>query len=161
VNVTSRTATSDDVDELIRLYRLLEAEQAALRPLWPLADGLDEPIEASFRAVLADPESTLIVGELDAVPLGLLWTRPEPLLTQAEGERVGTIRLIFTQLEARGIGIGEAMMAQAMGAMRAAGLRYMDARVSPGHRFAKNFFEANGFKARLILMHRDDQPADD
>jgi hypothetical protein len=27
--------------------------------------------------------------------------------------------------------------------------------VSPGHRIAKNFFEANGFKARHIVMHHD------
>ena len=31
-----------------------------------------------------------------------------------------------------------------------------DVRVLPGHRLAKNFFEANGFSARLIVMHRDD-----
>lgn len=159
MNVTSRDATADDLDDLIRLYRLLEAEQAALRPMWPLADGLDEPVDEALGEVLGDPESVLLIGALDDVPLGFLWARPEPLLAQAKGERVGTVRLIFTEPEARGVGIGEAMMQRALDALRGAGLRYLDARVSPGHRFAKNFFESNGFKARLIIMHRDDLTA--
>ncbi|MDJ0961145.1 MAG: GNAT family N-acetyltransferase [Acidimicrobiia bacterium] len=156
MNVAARHATPADLDELIRMYRLLEAEQAALRPLWPVADGLDEPIVESFDAILDDPDSILLVGSLDDVPLGFLWARPEDLLAQAGGEQVGVIRLIFTELEARGIGIGDAMITSALDQLRGRGLRYFDARVSPGHRHAKNFFEANGFKARLIFMHSKD-----
>ena len=156
MNISSRNATPDDVDELIRMYRLLEAEQAALRPLWPLADGLDEPIVGSFHDILVDDESVLLIGTLDDVPLGFLWARPEDLLAQAAGERVGVVRLIFTEEDARGVGIADAMMTSALDRLRGSGLRYFDARVSPGHRLAKNFFESNGFKARLIFMHRDD-----
>ena len=156
MNISSRNATPDDVDELIRMYRLLEAEQAALRPLWPLADGLDEPIVDSFHDILVDDESVLLIGTLDDVPLGFLWARPEDLLAQAAGERVGVVRLIFTEEDARGVGIADAMMTSALDRLRGSGLRYFDARVSPGHRLAKNFFESNGFKARLIFMHRDD-----
>lgn len=156
MNVTARPATTADLDELTRMYRLLEAEQAALRPLWPLADGLDEPIVDSFAEILGDVDSILLVGMLDDVPLGFLWARPEDLLAQANGEQVGVIRLIFTEFEARGIGIGDAMITSALDQLRGRGLRYFDARVSPGHRHAKNFFEANGFKARLIFMHSKD-----
>jgi ribosomal protein S18 acetylase RimI-like enzyme len=161
VNITSRTATTDDVDELIRLFRLLEVEQAALRPLWPLADGLDEPIIESFHEILEDDESVLLIGAIDAVPVGFLWARPEDLLAQAAGERVGVIRLIFTEAEARGVGVAAEMASLALDRLRGMGLRYLDARVSPGHRLAKNFFEANGFKARLIFMHRDDEASED
>jgi ribosomal protein S18 acetylase RimI-like enzyme len=157
VNVTSRPSTSDDLDELVRLYRLLEAEQAALRPFWPLADGLDEPVVESFAKILVDPESILLVGTVDGVPLGFLWARPEDLLAQAGGERVGVIRLIFTEPGARGVGVGHVMTVSALDSLRGSGLRFFDARVSPGHRHAKNFFEAHGFKARLIFMHRDDE----
>ena len=139
------------------MYRLLEAEQAALRPLWPLADGLDEPVVESFQSVMDADESLVIIGTINDVPVGFLWARPEDLLVQAAGERVGVIRLIFTEPEARGVGIGDAMAASALDQLRGMGLRYFDARVSPGHRLAKNFFEANGFKARLIFMHRDDE----
>ena len=50
----SRPATHDDIPELERLYRALAEEQAALRPLWPWADGLDVPIADSFASVLID-----------------------------------------------------------------------------------------------------------
>ena len=156
MNVSARPASAEDLDDLTALYRDLATEQAELRPLWPLADGLDEPVEVSFRSVLDDPRTVLLIGTINDVPVGLLWARPEPLLAQAAGEEVATIRLIYTQPEARGVGVGEAMMAAAMATLRSAGFRYFDARVSPGHRLAKNFFESNGFKARLILMHRDD-----
>lgn len=157
MNVTSRPATTGDLDELVRLYRLLEAEQAALRPFWPLADGLDEPVVESFGKLLVDPDTLLLIGAVDGAPLGFLWARPEDLLSQAGGEQVGVIRLIFTEEGARGVGVGHAMASAALDHLRGSGLRFFDARVSPGHRHAKNFFEAHGFKARLIFMHRDDE----
>ena len=39
---------------------------------------------------------------------------------------------------------------------RASGHTLFDAHVLPGHRLAKNFFEAGGFSARSIIMHHDD-----
>jgi GNAT superfamily N-acetyltransferase len=138
------------------MYRELEAEQADLRPLWPLADGLDEPITESFESVMRDQASLLVIGEIDGVPLGFCWARSEPLLSQAGNDRVGVIRLIFTDREARGVGVGEAMILPVLDELRSRGHHLFDARVSPGHRHAKNFFESNGFSARLIIMHHDD-----
>jgi len=155
---TSRPATTDDISELVRMYRELEIEQSNLRPLWPLADGLDEPIGESFGAVLDDADSLMVVGEIDQVPLGFAWARSEELLSQAGGERVAVVRLIFTDHEARGVGVGDAMITLVLHEMRQRGHRWFDARVSPGHRLAKNFFESNGFAARLIVMHHNDDP---
>ena len=42
-------------------------------------------------------------------------------------------------------------------ALRRQGLVRFDAHVLPGHRLAKNFFEAGGFSARSIVMHHDDE----
>lgn len=156
MQVTSRAATVDDIDILMAMYRVLSDEQEALRPLWPLADGLAEPATAALEEILGDEDSLLLVGEIDGYPLGFLWARVEPLLPQAEGEDVGVIRLIFTDPEARGVGVGDAMITQALAELRGRGLRFFDARVSPGHRNAKNFFESNGFSARLIVMHHAD-----
>ena len=157
MQVTSRAATTDDVDTIIAMYRVLADEQEALRPLWPLADGLAEPAEAALREILAADDSLLLIGEIDHYPLGFLWARVEALLPQAAGDEVGVIRLIFTDPEARGVGVGDAMITQALAELRSRGLQYFDARVSPGHRHAKNFFESNGFSARLIVMHHADQ----
>lgn len=156
MEISVRDAGPDDVDVLVALYRELEAEQAALRPLWPLADGLDEPVAESLAAAIGDGEVTVLVGMIDGHPLGFLYASAEPLLAQAGGAQVGTVRLIYTDPAARGVGVGAAMMELALGRMREAGLHWFDARVSPGHRSAKNFFEAHGFSARLIVMHHSD-----
>ena len=37
MDIAARTAASNDIGTLVHLYPLLEAEQAALKPMWPLA----------------------------------------------------------------------------------------------------------------------------
>lgn len=164
MNPTSRRATVNDIPHLVGLYRLLETEQAALRQMWPYADGLPEPVADSFRELLADDivdgdgDSLVVIGEVDGVPLGFAWCRSESLLPQGEGQRVAAIRLIHTVAEARGVGVGDAMITMVLDEFRQRGHRLFDAHVSPGHRHAKNFFESNGFSARLIVMHHADVP---
>lgn len=156
MEVAARPAGVADVEALIRLYRDMEAEQVALKPMWRLADGLAEPAADAFREILDDPDSYVVVGALDGTPLGFAWARTEALLPQADGERVGVVRLIYTVHAARGVGVGDAMINDVLEELRSRGLTLFDARVSPGHRHAKNFFESNGFSARLIIMHHAD-----
>jgi len=156
MEIEARPATAEDIAALVAMYRDLEDEQGALRPLWPVADGLDEPVSQSFQHAIENPETLVLVGTIDDVPLGFLLARPQPLLSQGGGEEVGTVQLIHTDAAARGVGVGATMMEAAMLWMRGLGLRLFDAIVSPGHRAAKNFFEAQGFSARLIVMHHAD-----
>lgn len=156
MTITARRATHDDVTVLLALYRELEAEQTAIKPMWRLADGLAEPAEQALTEVLDDPDSLVVIGEIDGVALGFAWARSEPLLPQAGDVRVAVVRLIHTTLDARGVGVGDAMIRDVLDEYRSRGHRLFDARVSPGHRLAKNFFESNGFSARLIVMHHAD-----
>ncbi len=154
--VEARPATPDDLPELVRLYGLLEAEMEALRGLWKEADGLPEPVDDALAEAVADPETHVYVGTADEVPFGFILGYSAPLLPQAAGERMATIKLVFTEEEARGVGVGEAMRDTLVGAFRASGHRWFDAHVLPGHRLAKNFFEAGGFSARFIVMNHED-----
>lgn len=154
--IEARQASEDDVPELVRLYRLLEGEQAALKSLWPVADGLAEPIEASLKGILDDPDSSVVIGSIDAIPLGFMWMRREELLPQADGTDAGVARLVFVQVEARGVGVGEAMITMLMEEFRGRGIDLFDSHVSPGHRLAKNFFESHGYSARRIVMHHSE-----
>jgi ribosomal protein S18 acetylase RimI-like enzyme len=154
MEIGAREATTEDLSELRRLYRGLEAEMKALEDLWPLADGLAEPLEAAFEAAIDADDTAVIVGTIDGIPFGFLLGRAEPMLPQADGRRIAAIRLIFTDLEAREVGVGEAMAERYLSAARAAGIELFDAHVAPGHRLAKNFFESHGFSARRIVMHR-------
>jgi ribosomal protein S18 acetylase RimI-like enzyme len=156
VRVTARIAGPEDLPALVGLYRGLEQEMTALHPMWPLADGLAEPVETSLRGLLGDQESIVVIGELDGYPLGFSWARVEQILPQAGGAEVGSIRLIYVDPEAREVAIGEEMRDYVMDLLRKRGISRFDAHVLPGHRLAKNFFEAGGFSARSITMHHDD-----
>lgn len=140
----------------MRLYGGLAAEMSALRPMWALSDALASPIADTLSSMFSASEWSIVVGLLHEVPVGFLVWRDEALLPQAGGKRVAAIRYIFTDPGARGVGVGEAMMAVFFSRAAQHGITRFDAHVSPGHREAKNFFESNGFKARSIVMHRSD-----
>lgn len=156
MEVTARQAEAADVPVLVSLYGQLAEEMTSLHPMWPLADGLPEPIDLSFSDALADEDTIVYLGMIDGYPLGFLLARVEDLLPQAKGERVGSIRMVFVDADAREVGIGESMREMALGELRARGLKRFDAHVLPGHRLVKNFFEAGGFSARSIVMHHAD-----
>ncbi|MGH3649341.1 MAG: GNAT family N-acetyltransferase [Acidimicrobiia bacterium] len=157
MRVTARRAEHADLDILESLYRSLEREMEALHTMWPIADGLKEPVTSSFRDAIDDPETVLLIGEIDGYPFGFLMARVEPLLAQADGELVGAIRLIYVDQEAREVALGEEMRDMALEILRSRGITKFDAHVLPGHRLVKNFFEAGGFSARSIIMHHDDE----
>jgi L-amino acid N-acyltransferase YncA len=157
MDIGQRTATTEDLARIVELYGPAEGEQVVLRELWGLADGIADPLKDTLQSVLDNPESHVIVGLIDGVVFGFAYGSIEDLLPQAGGERIGVIRIIYVEEGARMVGVGEEMLDGMMGWFRSQGLSRFDAIVSPGHRLAKNFFEAAGFKARRITMYRHDQ----
>lgn len=156
MEIGQRPASRDDLLRIVELYSPAEAEQVALREPWRLADGLAEPALRSLETILDDPEAHLLVGLIDGLVFGFAYATIEPLLPQAGGERIGVVRMIYTEDEARMVGVGAAMLDGVISWFRSHGVDRFDAIVSPGHRLAKNFFEAAGFKARRITMYRHD-----
>lgn len=152
--VNARTATPDDIEIIADLYGPARDEQVELREPWGIADGIAEPVVETLAQILEDDESILAVGTIDEVVFGFIWARLEDLLPQAGGERIGTIRLVYVEEQARTVAVGEAMLQLVLDWLRDRGIKRFDAVVSPGHRFAKNFFESAGFKARRITMYR-------
>lgn len=156
LTVAARPATAEDLPDLVRLYQLLEAEMEALRGLWKEADGLPAPVEDALAEAVADPDTLLYVGTADDITFGFILGYSAPLLPQAAGQRMATIKLVFTEEQAREVGVGEVMRDTLLEEFRATGHRWFDAHVLPGHRLAKNFFEAGGFSARFIIMNHED-----
>ena len=155
LTVSARPAADTDLAILATFYGELETEMTALKPVWRFTDGLPEPIDESLTALMSDPNTDVIIGEIDGTPVGFLVWRHTALLPQAGARTAATIELIFTTPAAREVGVGEAMMTSFSEGARDRGIRLFDAIVPPGHRAAKNFFESNGFKARRITMHRE------
>lgn len=153
---TARLATIEDRALLTYLYGLLADEMSGYSNLWGVTDGLPEPVEESWERILTDPDHATVIGSFEGYPFGFLMARIEPVLPQGGGLRLGVIRLVFVDQEARGVGVGESMRDLALASLRDRGISRFDAHVLPGHRFAKNFFEQGGFSARHIVMHHDD-----
>lgn len=160
MQISVRPATNADIHRLVSLYGDMEREQMERKPIWALTDGLDERFDMSLFHAMSDDESWLVVGEIDGVIVGFAWGTIEPMLDRAGGERIGRVRLIYTEPEARGVGVGHEMLEHVVGTFRDIGIRYFDAPVGPGQRAAKNFFEAHGFAARSIIMHSADPTED-
>ena len=156
MRVEARRAGLEDLETLESLYRSLEREMTGLHKMWPVADGLDEPVIDSLRTAVDDPDTIALIGEVDGYPFGFLIARVERLLAHADGEEVGAIRLIYVDQGAREVAVGEEMRDVALRMLRERGITKFDAHVLPGHRLAKNFFESGGFSARSIVMHHDD-----
>jgi GNAT superfamily N-acetyltransferase len=119
------------------------------REVGPLAEALTRP--GGFEAVLADPGATVVVGLLDDVVVGLGSARAESV-----GETLlGVLDAFYVDPDARGVGVGRTMLDAIVSWLAEKGCTAIDVSVLPGQRETKNFFEAAGFKARLITMHME------
>ncbi len=91
------------------------------------------------------------VGEFDGVVFGYAVWRIEELDT---GDLLGRLYDFAVHPDARGVGIGEAMMDLIVADLTGRGCIGVDAWALPGDRATKNFFESFGLKARLLTAHR-------
>jgi GNAT superfamily N-acetyltransferase len=148
----SRPAVDEDVPRLAELARAVIAELEPLRggAVWRAREARREPVAAGLEALLADPDAHVLVGTINDVPVGYAVVRLEHL---DDGSRLGVVDDIFVEAEARGIGLGEAMMGDLVAWCRARACFGMDAMALPGARVTKNFFEDSGFTARQLIMH--------
>jgi GNAT superfamily N-acetyltransferase len=159
VNVSARLAVNADVIRLVSLYREMEVEQTVRKPIWALTDGLDQRFDMSLFRALEAEDSLLLTGEIDGATVGFIWATIEPMLDRAQGALIGRVRLIYTEPDARGVGVGHTMLTEMMELLRSRGIHHFDAPVGPGQRAAKNFFESHRFAARSIIMYSTDTVA--
>ena len=157
----ARPAVPADLDAAAQVLTRVEEEMAGLRggPLFLAREAaVGFTGRSSLSASLDEPDRLAVVGCYDGVVLGWSEARIETL---PDGRRLGVVEVLAVDPEARGVGIGEAMMDLLVDQLRVAGCIGVDARTLPGDRETKNFFERFGLKARLLTVHRsfDDDPA--
>ena len=147
-----RTATAEDIPAILDLAASLRAELEPMRGgwLWAVREARPAPLEDALRALLDRPDACLVVGTIDGTVIGFGAGEVETL---QDGRRLGVVRELFVDEEARAIGVGEAMLGALVGFFRDHACVGVDAFALPGHRAAKNFFEESGFTARAIVMH--------
>lgn len=153
----ARAATEADLEVVGVLAQRAIDE---LRPhrggaVWSRQTARPEPVEESIRAAWAAPDHHVTVGLIDDVVVGYAVVRFDVL---RDGGRLAIIEDIYTEPEARAVGIGEALMDDALAWSREQGCFGIDALALPGDRETKNFFETAGLVARAIVVHRSLEP---
>ena len=117
-----------------------------LRERGPLAGWIDR-----LDALIDGEDALVLVGGIDGVPLGFALAQ---LRRFDADETVVELPALYTEPEARSVGIAAGLMATVASWAGDVGATGLDAAVLPGNRSAKNFFESFGMKARLIQVHR-------
>jgi GNAT superfamily N-acetyltransferase len=150
----ARPATPDDVPVLTAIGRRVLAQLGEQRggELFTRREARAEPFEDDLRAAIDDPDRYLVVGTFDRVPFGYGLVRRERL---RDGALLAVVEDLLVDPDARGVGIGEALMEAVLAWATDQGCIGVDAMALPGDRETKNFFESFGLKARALVVHRD------
>jgi GNAT superfamily N-acetyltransferase len=153
---TARPAREDDLPACLELLTLALANARSVRG-GPALAGDVTPAELLARwthtTTAASPEdATLYVGEFHQAVVGLaaatVTVRPHA------SERSGRIECCYVEEEARGVGVGTALMDSMVAWCSQRGCRSVDALALPGDRLTKQRFEGAGFTARLLVLNR-------
>lgn len=143
-----RRAGADDLPRLVELHRQATAELRVERggEVWAALEDRDAPPD--FR--LDADDLLVLAATIDDVVLGYGRVERRGL---ADGSRLAVVTDVFVDPEARGIGLGEALLDLAVAWAREQGCRGIDSVALPGMRATKNFFESAGLVARAIAVH--------
>lgn len=109
------------------------------------------------REAPAEPGGYVVAGTFNDVVVGYGTGRTETL---RDGSVLGVIEDLYVEPEARGVGVGEAVIDLLLDWFGQQSCIGVDAYALPGMRATKNFFEAGGFTARLLVVHKRMDGAD-
>jgi GNAT superfamily N-acetyltransferase len=114
--------------------------------------GSRTPQELMARWTSRGSEAALYVGEFHRAVVGL--AAATTFTRTGATDRSGRIECCFVEADARGVGVGSALMDAMVGWCGARGCRDIDALALPGDRSSKQRLEAAGFVARLLTLNR-------
>ncbi|MDP1792964.1 MAG: GNAT family N-acetyltransferase [Acidimicrobiales bacterium] len=148
-----RPATDDDIAFVVALAeRAASTLEGGRGAALMLARETPPPTAEQLALAVQSGDETVLVGTLDDVPVGAIAARVERL---PAGVRLAVVTLLFVDEEARSVSVGEGLLNAIVEWARQKDCGSVDAYALPGERITKNFFEAAGFKARLLTVHHD------
>ncbi len=152
-----RPALADDLPRLTALASQVVAELADQKGgiVWRRHAARGEPLEAGLAEDLAHEDTQVLVGTIDDAVVGYSVTTAERL---ADEGMLAIVRDLYVEPDARGVGVGAALMDAILAWAGERGCIGVDALALPGGRATKNFFEGFGLVARAIVVHRTLSP---
>ena len=150
----ARRATGADHGDIADLATAAIEELRPLRggEIWVRRHSRGAEVASTLIHDLEDDRTLVVVGTIDDVVVGYAVARLEAL---DDGEDVSVVSDLYVTPEARGVGVGEAMMNLAVEWSRQHRCVGIDSIALPGDRATKNFFETFGLVARAILVHKN------
>lgn len=148
----ARPARAEELPRLAELAAAAAAEAASFRGGELLTRDLHGEDRDAVRTWLegyhAGDHRLLLAGTLhdSIVGVAALQARSDP--------PVGSFDLLYVEPDARGVGLGAAMVETGIDWLRGTGCSGVDVVALPGARDTKQFLEGAGMVARLIVMHR-------
>ena len=154
LSIAVREATSADSVVLADLYEIgrkgIEAERGA--EIDSLLHERTGDLVTGFTEDLHDRDVHILVGLVDSVLVGYVVVR---IVEPRAGTKLAIVNDLFVLPEARGVGVGRALLDVVVEISQSAGCIGLSARALPGDRATKNFFESFGLVARSIDVHVD------
>lgn len=156
-NATVRAATQTDIIDIIAMAERAAATLRGQRGAnVMLAREAPVPTANALSHWMSRGDATVLLGLLDEHPVGVAAAHVDVLI---DGERLAVIPMLWVDEDARAVSVGEALLNGIVEWARGQDCAAVDAYALPGERITKNFFEAAGFKARLLTVHhRLDDP---
>jgi GNAT superfamily N-acetyltransferase len=146
--ISARPARPEDASDLDRLGAESRAETREKRGGELSVDELDATHEELGPSDA--PPRIVLVGTIDDVVVGYA--------SLARTGRVALVEELYCEPGARGVGVGDALVAEAADLASQWGCAFLDSLVLPGDRETKNFFEAHGMVSRLLRVSRPLRP---
>ena len=149
----ARPASSDDLPRIADLARAAIAELRSTKggEVWARREARQEPIDDSLAADLANGDALVLTGVIDDAVIGYAVAVIEKL---TDGRDLARLTDVYVEPEARGVGVGEALLDAIVEWASARHCVGIDSLALPGNRETKNFFESFGLVARAIVVHR-------
>ncbi|MCX7620409.1 MAG: GNAT family N-acetyltransferase [Acidimicrobiales bacterium] len=148
----ARRAGADDIGRLVELAEEACAAVTTVRggalllATHPRAGSVED-----FGSLLNADDHLVVAGTIDDQVVGYAVARVRRL---PGGQLVGSVDDYYVEPEARGVGVGEAILNIVVEWCVQQGCAGIDAVALPGDRATKNFFESFGMVARAIIVHR-------
>jgi GNAT superfamily N-acetyltransferase len=148
-DAAARPAAVDELELVLELVRQSQTERLTERG-GAVLERL-EPRPRIDRDRLSDDSALVALGTYCDVPFGFA----HATLATTGGSRVVHLHDLFVEPDARGVGVGEALLELVVEWARTHDAIGIDSLVLPGNREGKNFFERFGLVARAIHVYRE------
>lgn len=153
-----RQASADDLDAMVALARVQHAHHAAPPMSLPPPAGDDAAERARQQSLLDDPRAGVWLARDGERVVGMLVLQPPGTTFSRVHLPEATVHLPDAVVvpEARGRGIGSALLAEALGWVHAIGYRHVVLHVHAANAPARRFWAAHGLRT---VAHQLVRPA--